>query len=170
MSAQVDATQKSVEPLFVRDHTGRGEAGEGPERVRRYTVSGLCQGVGVTDVNPSPDEPQLAELTRLMREFAEDRDWTKFHDPKSLALALMGEVGELAELLQWVPADAAVEHFQEPGRKHRVGEEISDVLFYLLRLADVLGVDVMSAARAKHAAARQRYPAEHVHGTAPERA
>ncbi len=45
----------------------------------------------------------IQELTRRMRAFTEARDWGRFHDPRSLALALIGEVGELAELLQWLP-------------------------------------------------------------------
>ncbi|WP_250442934.1 nucleotide pyrophosphohydrolase [Actinotalea sp. C106] len=112
-------------------------------------------------------EPQLDELTRLMREFSDERDWGQFQDPKSLILALVGEVGELAELFQWVPADRAVDQFAEPGRHARAGEEIADVLLYLLRLADVLGVDVMEAARSKQAAARVRFPTEQYRASAP---
>ncbi|WP_024286169.1 nucleotide pyrophosphohydrolase [Cellulomonas sp. KRMCY2] len=115
-------------------------------------------------------EPQLDELTRLMREFTHARDWAQFQDPKSLVLALVGEVGELAELFQWIPADGAVAHFADPARRARAGEEIADVLLYLLRLADVLGIDVMDAARAKQAAARERFPVDQVRGAAPEKA
>ena len=114
-------------------------------------------------------EPELAELTRLMREFSAERDWQKFHDPKSLILALMGEVGELAELFQWVGADDAVERFAEPERRQRAGEEIADVLLYLLRLADVLGVDLGPAARDKLADSHRRFDAQVVRGVAPEK-
>ena len=112
-------------------------------------------------------EPQFDELTRLMREFTEERDWARFHDPKSLILALVGEVGELAELFQWVPADAAAESVEEPGRRERVGQEMADVLLYLVRLADVLGVDLMEATRAKHASSRAKFPADGFQGVAP---
>ena len=78
-------------------------------------------------------------------------------------------MGELAELFQWVPADDAVVSVEEPGRRARAGEEIADVLLYLLRLADVLGIDVMAAARAKQAAARGRFSVEHARGVAPEK-
>lgn len=122
----------------------------------------------MSDVTGEP-EPELAELTRLMREFTAERDWQKFHDPKSLILALMGEVGELAELFQWVGADDAVERFAEAERRQRAGEEIADVLLYLLRLADVVGVDVAAAARSKMAASRERFGVEEVRGVAPER-
>lgn len=112
-------------------------------------------------------EPQFAELTRLMREFTEERDWARFHDPKSLLLALVGEVGELAELFQWVPADEAVGSVDDAGRRERVGQEMADVLLYLVRLADVLGIDLMEAARAKLEAGRSRFPAAGYRGVAP---
>ena len=51
----------------------------------------------------------------------------------------------------------------EPGHRARVGEEVADVLLYLLRLADELGIDVMAAARAK-------FPADGFRGVAPEKA
>ena len=114
-------------------------------------------------------EPELAELTRLVREFSRERDWEQFHDPKSLLLALTGEVGELAELFQWLPADHAVGHFASPARRQRAGEEIADVLVYLLRLADVLGVDVAAATRAKLADSHRRFAVDDVRGRAPEK-
>ncbi len=102
-----------------------------------------------------------------MRAFTDERDWGQFHDPKSLLLALVGEVGELAELLQWLPeSDVAVRAAQEPLRT-RVGEELADVLIYLVRLADVLDCDLTSAARSKLAAADERFPAVEVRGVAP---
>lgn len=119
---------------------------------------------------PSAGEPgDLARLTALIREFSAERDWEQFHDPKSLVLALVGEVGELAELVQWLPADDAAAHFTDPERRRRAGEEIADVLVYLLRLADVLGVDVLAATLDKQAEARRRFPADAVRGVAPRK-
>jgi len=100
-----------------------------------------------------------------MREFVDQRDWGSFHDPKSVLLALVGEVGELAELLQWLPADQVRRLAAEPALKRRLGEEMSDVLLYLVLLADVLAVDLPAAARAKLADAHLRYPV----GTTPQR-
>ncbi|WP_225755656.1 nucleotide pyrophosphohydrolase [Actinotalea sp. Marseille-Q4924] len=111
----------------------------------------------------------LAELAARMRAFTEERDWGRFHDPKSLVLALMGEVGELAELLQWIPADGAVEHFRDPERRARVSEEMSDVLLYLVRLADVFEVDLRGAAQEKLVRAEERFPPGAVRGVAPKR-
>lgn len=101
----------------------------------------------------------LTELRDDVRSFNAERGWERYHDPKSLILALVGEVGELAELFQWVEADRASEVFTDPTRHERAAEEMSDVLIYLVGLADVLNIDLASAARAKLAAARRRYPA-----------
>jgi NTP pyrophosphatase (non-canonical NTP hydrolase) len=109
----------------------------------------------------------IRELTAQIREFAVERDWEKFHDPKSLILALVGEVGELAELFQWLPAATAAEGFSQPERKQRAAEEISDVLIYLLRLAGVLGIDLAEAAPAKLESSRRRFPPTSFDGVAP---
>ncbi|MGA8047478.1 MAG: nucleotide pyrophosphohydrolase [Dermatophilaceae bacterium] len=111
----------------------------------------------------------LETLQAELRAFRDERDWAQFHDPKSLILAMVGEVGELAELFQWVPADEAATAFGEPSRKQRAAEEMSDVLIYLLGLADVLQVDLLTAAREKLDASRRRFPAEELQGVAPEK-
>lgn len=112
----------------------------------------------------------LTELRDGMRRFTEERDWARFHDPKSLALALVGEVGEVAELLQWLPADEAQARLTAEPLATRIAEELSDVLLYLVRLADVVNVDLPLASRLKLANAEQRFQVEAVHGQAPEKA
>jgi len=102
-----------------------------------------------------------------MRRFTAERDWEQFHDPKSLLLALVGEVGELAELLQWLPADRVVELAQAEPLRRRVGEELSDVLLYLVRLADVLDVPLAESATDKLRQASLRFPVADVAGRAP---
>lgn len=109
----------------------------------------------------------LIELRDRMRVFTDERDWAKFHDPKSLALALVGEVGELAELLQWLPADSAATLASAEPLQSRVAEELADVLVYLVRLADVLNVDLAESARRKLDAASTRFPSDSVRGIAP---
>ena len=104
-----------------------------------------------------------------MRRFTDERDWAQFHDPKSVILALVGEVGELAELFQWLPADNAGQLAGAEPLRTRTGEEMADVLLYLVRLADVLGIDLADAARRKLADSERRFPPAAVTGKAPER-
>lgn len=104
-----------------------------------------------------------------MRRFSEERDWTQFHDPKSLTLALVGEVGELAELLQWLPVSNVDDVVREPRLHDRLGEELADVLLYLVRLADVLRVDLAEAADRKLRANAARFAVEEHRGKGPGR-
>ena len=115
------------------------------------------------------DKDSMRALTEAIRGFAHERDWEQFHDPKSLILAMTGELGELAELFQWVKADDAKTHFSDPGRRQRAAEEISDVLIYLLRLADVLDIEIDDAAAEKLDEARRRFDPSQVSGVAPDK-
>jgi dCTP diphosphatase len=108
-------------------------------------------------------------LRDRMRKFAQDRDWERFHDPKSVILALVGEVGELAELFQWLPAADARDLAQVEPLRTRAGEEMADVLLYLVRLADVLGIDLGAVALAKINDSERRFPPGLAAGVAPER-
>src|ERR1700733_12451949 len=100
----------------------------------------------------------LGELRERMRQFSAERDWGQFHDPKSVLLALVGEVGELAELFQWLPAGDARRLAPAEPLRSRAGEEMADVLLYLVLLADVLGIDLAAAAQAKMSDSERRFP------------
>lgn len=111
----------------------------------------------------------LIELRDGMRHFTEQRDWARFHDPKSLILALVGEVGELSELFQWLPADTAQDQAHRDPLYTRAEEEISDVLLYLVRLADVLDIDLGAAAERKLASSSRKHtPGSEPHKIIPD--
>jgi dCTP diphosphatase len=101
---------------------------------------------------------ELEVLRDRMRKFAQERDWGRFHDPKSVILALVGEVGELAELFQWLPAADARELAKSQPLRTRTGEELADILLYLVSLADVLDIDLGAAALAKIKDSERRFP------------
>ena len=103
------------------------------------------------------------------RQFREERDWEQFQDPKSVLLALVGEVGELAELLQWLPAEHAKDLIAAEPLHTRVGEELADVLVYLVGLAEQCGVDLAPAALAKIEKSSVKHPVEQTKGIAPDR-
>jgi dCTP diphosphatase len=97
-------------------------------------------------------------LRRDLGEFVAERNWSQFHDPKSLLLALTAEVGELCEVFQWVPAADAAERARDEPTRGEVADEIADVLIYLLHLADAVGVDAVEAAASKLQRNRSRFP------------
>jgi NTP pyrophosphatase (non-canonical NTP hydrolase) len=100
----------------------------------------------------------LVELTERLRAFAAARDWEPFHTPKNLVMALTGEVGELTELFQWLTPEESVGVMADEVRAAAVRDELADVLLYLVRLADVLEVDLGAAANAKITRNETRVP------------
>ena len=106
----------------------------------------------------------LEQLRDALRAFAGERDWDQFHSPKNLAMALTVEAAELQEHFQWLTEQAS----SELGREElaAVGAEMADVLIYLVRLADRLGIDLLEQAAAKIEVNARRYPAAEVRGSA----
>lgn len=113
-----------------------------------------------------PEEQDLQALTRLIREFSDAREWEAFHKPKNLAMALAVEVAELMEPLQWLTPQEADALVEDPETVERLASEIADVAIYLLRLADVLGIDVGPAVVKKVQENEERFPVERLRGRA----
>jgi dCTP diphosphatase len=105
----------------------------------------------------------LHELRERLRAFTAERDWAQFHSPKNLAMALSGEAGELLEVFQWLTE--AESRAPTPRQKSAADEEIADVLLYLVRLADELGIDPIAAAHRKLAENARKYPVDKARGT-----
>jgi len=103
-------------------------------------------------------------LAQTLESFAQKRDWAQFHSPKNLVMALTGEVGELNELFQWLSEQQSSDLAKDSDSKKRVAEELADVLFYLVRTASVMGIDLNQAAIAKLALNEQKYPADKARG------
>ena len=105
----------------------------------------------------------IEQLTTAIREFARERDWERFHTPKNLAMALSVEVAELVELFQWLTPDESAALVETPEGRAAIEDEIADIAIYLLRLADVLGVDVPAAVGDKVERNRDRFRAKDEH-------
>ncbi|KAJ7521517.1 hypothetical protein O6H91_19G058000 [Diphasiastrum complanatum] len=102
----------------------------------------------------------LLELRRKLQDFARARNWDQFHSPRNLLLALVGEVGELSEIFQWKGEVQRGCPDWNPSEKEHLEEELSDVLLYLVRLADVCGVHLGQAALIKLQKNAIKYPTE----------
>jgi len=96
----------------------------------------------------SPQTPPAMSASGL-QQFAVERDWEQFHTPKNLVMALAGEVGELMELFQWLTPEESLRIMSSVRRAAQVRDEIADVFGYVLRLADVLGIDLEDALQAR---------------------
>jgi len=98
----------------------------------------------------------LRELRDALRQFAVERDWDRFHSPKNLAMALSVEAAELLEHFQWMAeADSRI---VGDDKKTELAHEMSDVLLYLVQLADKLGIDLLDAATLKMQLNARKYP------------
>lgn len=96
-------------------------------------------------------------LTDEIRKFARARDWEQFHTSKNLAMAVAGEAGELCAEFQWLTSDQSERTSLSPEKLNSVGLEIADVQIYLLRLADILGIDISEVVREKMAINETRF-------------
>ena len=100
---------------------------------------------------------RFEELRDRLREFAAERDWQQFHTPKNLAMSVAIEAAEVMEHFQWLTAAQSVA--LDAAARREVAHEIADVLLYLVRLADVLGIDMIAAAHEKIGINAGKYPA-----------
>ena len=108
----------------------------------------------------SPDT--LEHLRARLAEFAAERDWDQFHNPKNLAMALSGEAGELLEHFQWLTFEQAAS--LPPETRNEVALEAADVLLFLVRLCDKLDIDLPAAAEKKLALNARKYPVDKSRG------
>ncbi len=106
---------------------------------------------------------ELERLREQLREFAAAREWNQFHSPKNLAMALSAEAGELLEIFQWLTEEQS--RSLAPEARAAASDEIADVLLYLIRLSDQLGIDPIAAAKRKILANADKYPVHKARGT-----
>ena len=105
---------------------------------------------------PAEGGDALADLRERLRRFAAERDWQQFHTPKNLAMSIAIEAAEIMEHFQWLTAAQSAQ--LDAAARHEVAHEIADVLLYLIRLADVLDIDLPAAAREKIGLNARKYP------------
>jgi len=94
-------------------------------------------------------EDEIAALAAEVRAFAVSRDWEQFHTPKNLAMAIAGEAGELVAEFQWLKEEESLRGTLSSEKFRDVELEVADVAIYLLRLCDVLGIDLAEVIRKK---------------------
>jgi len=127
-------------------------------------MNGVVSGVLVRTNPATPLEDYMQELIKKVRAFAQDRDWEQFHSPKNLAMALSVEVAEVVEHFQWLTQ--AESNRLDTAKTNEIREEIGDVMIYLARLADRLGIDPVQAAEEKMRINAKKYPVEKARGLA----
>ncbi len=113
-------------------------------------------------MNPLENDA-LNSIQQRLRAFAAERDWDQFHSPKNLSMALIAEAAELVEHFQWLTEEQSA---RLPANKlSEVEEELADILIYLVRTADKLGIDLIQVTERKMDINEKKYPAEQVRGS-----
>lgn len=108
----------------------------------------------------------INKLLQLQRKFVKERDWDTFHTPKNLSMALAGEAGELVEIFQWLTPEESFEVMKDSKKALQIRHELADILYYTLRIADRLGVDLEKSMLEKLKQNAKRYPVKLSKGNA----
>ena len=108
---------------------------------------------------------RVAELKQMVKKFSEERDWDQFHNPKDLAIGIVTEASELLQEFRF-KTDGEIEAlFKDPASSRKVRDELADVFYFALRLAQKYGIDVSESLREKLKANAERYPIEKSRGS-----
>ena len=110
----------------------------------------------------------IKKIQKQLSDFADERDWNQFHNPKNLAMALSVEASELVEIFQWLTPEQA-EAIMGTDENEHVKEELADVMIYLIRLADKLNVDLEDAVADKIIKNGEKYPIDTSKGSTTKR-
>ena len=108
----------------------------------------------------------IKEITEALIKFRNERDWEQFHSPKNLAMALSVEASELLEIFQWLTPEQSKNIEKNTDLMKSVKDEVSDTLYYLLRMTDLLNIDLEKALSNKMAENEKKYPVEKSKGIA----
>jgi len=94
-----------------------------------------------------------AELLEKIKNFINERDWKQFHDPKNLAISLNLESSEVLELFQWTKNNEI-----GSSKADKIPDELADVYYWLLLLADYYQIDLDKALEDKLTKNKSKYP------------
>ena len=110
------------------------------------------------------EKSSLSELKNQIQKFCEARDWDSFHGPKDLAIGAVTEASELLEHFRFQTKDQEVEILRDPQKRQEVGDELADVLFFLLRFSQRFDFDLTQCFQEKMNKNARKYPVSEFRG------
>lgn len=108
----------------------------------------------------SEQDSKYADINERIKQFCKERDWQQFHDPKNLAISLQLEAAEVLELFQWTKDNQA-----KPERSEKISDELADVFYWLIMLANYYDIDLNEALNQKMDQNEIKYPIEKAKGS-----
>lgn len=103
---------------------------------------------------------KLDAMTAQVRDFCDARDWRKYHTPKELAIGMATESSELLQLFRFISDERIAEMFEDAEQRQAIEDEVADILLFLLRLADLNGIDLPTVLSSKLKRNGKRYPVD----------
>ncbi len=111
------------------------------------------------------DKTKISELKEKIKKFCEERDWDQYHNAKDLALALIIEASELLEHFRWKSEKEVQELFNNTRKKEEISDEMADILYFLLRMAQRYEIDLSQALEQKLEKNEKKYPIDKFKGS-----
>lgn len=109
-------------------------------------------------------QTNIQELKEKIKKFCEDRDWDQYHNAKDLAIGIITESSELLEHFRFKSEKQIEEFFNFPEKKEKISEEMADILYFLLRLAQRYNIDLVTVLNKKMEKNEEKYPVEKAKG------
>ena len=109
-------------------------------------------------------ESDLNKIKEKIKEFNLERDWDKYHNPKDIFIALVSEIGELAECYRWLNPEELNRINSDPIKKEKIEDEIADIMMYLITLSYKSDIDLIKAIENKLEKNKLKYPVEKIKG------
>lgn len=110
------------------------------------------------------NETTIAQLCEMVADFCTERDWDRFHNPKDLAIGISTEAAELLEIFRFKDAAESAEALSDPKTGKKIRDELSDVLYFVLRFAQMNGIDLSTELARKLKENAEKYPASKCKG------
>ena len=103
---------------------------------------------------------KLDAMTTQVRDFCDARGWRKYHTPKELAIGMATESSELLQLFRFMSDERIAEMFDNHDQRQVIEDEVADTLLFLLRFADLNGIDLPKALSSRLKRNDERYPVD----------
>ena len=106
----------------------------------------------------------MEHLEQQVKKFCDDRAWEPYHGPKDLAIGVVTEAAELLDLFRFQSSEQCQTMFQLPEKREAIEDELADVLFFLLRMSELNGINLKQALKNKLIKNAKKYPVEEFYG------
>ncbi|MGD0728919.1 MAG: nucleotide pyrophosphohydrolase [Candidatus Micrarchaeaceae archaeon] len=113
----------------------------------------------------SDKDTTLAQLKEIIKQYNDERDYTKYHDPKELAIGASVEASELLEHFIFKSKEEMELMLRDPKKSQDISDEMADTLYYILRIAQLYDIDISNAFHKKMEQNRKKYPIEKAKGS-----